>query len=265
MSEQSRKEELSEQGERSQVSAEQSEARSGERREQSKLTWLVPLGLLAFFGLLYLIWPGFRDFIDTAVSISLSGDRQRLEDWVDGFGAWGPVVILLLMIMQTVIAFIPSVIIMVVTVLAFGPFWGGVLTWAGLLVSATVAFAIGRALGPVTVDKLIGQSTEQKVEGFVHEYGVWAIIAARVSPALSTDAVSLVAGLAEMGYLRFIAATAAGTLPLTVLIAWLGADINRLEVGLLWVSVVSLAIFVAYVIWDRRRSDESLGEQAANQ
>ena len=234
----------------------------GERREQSKLTWLVPLGLLAFFVLLYFVWPGFRDFVDTAVSISLSGDRQRLESWVDGFGAWGPVVIMLLMIMQTVLAFIPSVIIMVVTVLAFGPPWGGVLTWAGLLVSATVAFLIGRALGPVTVDKLIGQSTEKKVEGFVHEYGVWAIIAARVSPALSTDAVSLVAGLAEMGYVRFIAATAAGTLPLTVLIAWLGADINRLEVGLLWVSVVSLAIFVAYVVWDRRRSDESIEESA---
>ncbi len=233
---------------------------SRSEREQSKLTWLIPLGLLIFFALLYLIWPGFRDFVDTAVSISLSGDRQRLETWVDGFGAWGPVVILLLMIMQTVLAFIPSVVIMVVTVLAFGPFWGGVLTWVGLLVSATVAFAIGRALGPVTVDKLIGQSTEKKVEGFVHEYGIWAIIAARISPALSTDAVSLVAGLAEMGYLRFIVATGAGTLPLTVLIAWLGADIERLEVGLLWVSVVSLAIFVAYVVWDRRRSDESLEE-----
>ena len=260
MSEQ-RRQEVSQERSGEQTGA-QSEGRSGERREQSKLTWLVPLGLLAFFGLLYFVWPGFQNFVNTAVSISLSGDRQRLESWVDGFGAWGPVVILLLMIMQTVLAFIPSVIIMVVTVLAFGPLWGGVLTWVGLLVSATVAFLIGRALGPVTVDKLIGQSTEKKVEGFVHEYGVWAIIAARVSPALSTDAVSLVAGLAEMGYVRFIAATAAGTLPLTVLIAWLGADINRLEVGLLWVSVVSLAIFVAYVVWDRRRSDESIEERA---
>ena len=240
------------------------EKRSGSEHAQSKLTWLVPLALLVFFTLLYFVWPGFQNFVDTAVSISLSGDRQRLEEWVNGFGAWGPVVIMLLMIMQTILAFIPSVIIMVVTVLAFGPLWGGVLTWAGLLLSATVAFAIGRALGPVTVDKIIGESTEKEVEGFVHEYGVWAIIAARVSPALSTDAVSLVAGLAEMGYGRFILATAAGTLPLTVLIAYLGADIQRLETGLLWVSVVSLAIFVTYVIWDRRRSDEDLGEEGSS-
>ena len=236
----------------------QSEKNKHEERDQSRLTWLIPVGLLALGVLLYFVWPGFQNSVNAATSILLSGDRQRLEAWVEGFGAWGPIVIILLMVLQTVVAFIPSVIIMVVTVLAFGPLWGGVLTWVGLLIAATVGYVIGHALGAVTVDRLIGESTEKKVEGFVKEYGIWAIIAARISPALSTDAVSIVAGLADMTYWRFILATGAGTLPLTVLIAYLGADIQRLETGLIWVSVVSVVLFIAYVIWDRRRSDKSL-------
>jgi uncharacterized membrane protein YdjX (TVP38/TMEM64 family) len=56
-----------------------------------------------------------------------------------------------------------------------------------------------------------------------------------------------------MRYLPFIVATGLGTLPLTVLIAWLGAEAGRMKTGLIWVSVVSLAVFGAYVVWDRRR------------
>jgi len=94
------------------------------------------------------------------------------------------------MVAQTLLAFIPSVLIMVVSVLAYGPLWGGLLSWGGLVMAALVAYGIGRALGPVTVDRLIGRKTEQKLKRFVERYGVWGIIVARISPALSTDAVS---------------------------------------------------------------------------
>jgi uncharacterized membrane protein YdjX (TVP38/TMEM64 family) len=86
----------------------------------------------------------------------------------------------------------------------------------------------------------------------VEDYGVWAVIAARLSPVLSTDAVSIVAGLLGMGWRRFLLATAAGTLPLVVLIAVLGTDIDRMETGLIWISAVSLAAVVGYAVWRRR-------------
>jgi len=54
-----------------------------------------------------------------------------------------------------------------------------------------------------------------------------------------------------MGPLRFLFATAVGILPLAVLISFLGADIDRLRNGLIWVSVISLVVFVAYVLYDQ--------------
>ena len=129
----------------------------------------------------------------------------------------------------------------------------GVLTFGGRLLAATVAFGRERALGPATVGRLIGERTERKVEDFVEHYGAWGVIVARVSPVISTDAVSFAAGLVGMRFPRFIFATAVGTLPLTALVAWLGEDVDRLQTGLVWISVISVAAFVAYVIRDRRR------------
>jgi uncharacterized membrane protein YdjX (TVP38/TMEM64 family) len=62
-----------------------------------------------------------------------------------------------------------------------------------------------------------------------------------------------VAGLARMGYLKFLIATVGGILPLIGLLAYLGEDNDRLKSGLLWVSGVSLVLFGGYVWWDKRR------------
>lgn len=221
-------------------------------RSQSKWVWLVPVGLLTLLVLLYFAWPAFHRLVSDAYDVLSSGEQQRIEQWVNGFGTWSFVVVIGLMLFQTVVAFLPSVIIMVVTVVSFGPIIGGLLTWGGLLLAASLGYGIGRSVGVAAVDRLIGEKTERKVERALDRYGIWAIIAARISPVLSTDAVSIAAGLVRMRYVPFIAATGVGTLPLTVLVAWLGAEISRLKTGLVWISVVSVVIFVGYVVYDRR-------------
>lgn len=226
------------------------------RRKQSSLTWAVPFVLIGGLVVLYFVWPAFHSSANEAYAALTSGKQERVEAWVAQFGPWGFVALLGLMLMQSLLAFIPSVLIMVVAVLAYGPWVGGLLAWTGLLLAASMAHAIGRFLGPVTVERLIGSETEEKIDRFLERYGVWAIVAARISPALSTDAVSYVAGLVGMGYGRFLAATALGTVPLTVLVGYLGADVQRLEGGLIWVSVASVLLFAGYVVYDWWRTDE---------
>ena len=225
---------------------------SKEPHAQSKLTWTIPLAFIGVLVALYFAWPAFQASAHEAYAALMSGEQARVEAWVAQFGAWGFAAILALMLLQALLAFIPSVLIMVVAVLAYGPWVGGLLAWGGLLLAASMAHVIGRLLGPVTVERLIGHETEEKIDGFLARYGVWAIIAARISPALSTDAISYAAGLAGMSYARFAAATALGTVPLTVLVAYLGADVQHLESGLLWVSALSLLLFAGYVVYDKR-------------
>lgn len=221
--------------------------------DRSRWTWIIPVGLVAGLVAAFFAWPDFRQFVEEGYRVLASDDRERVEEWVGQYGAWGFVVIFALMLMQTLIPVLPSVVAMVAAVLAYGPVQGGLIAWAGMLLAATLGYGIGRALGPVTIDRLLGAQARRTADRYVDRYGLWAVIAARISPVLSTDAISIAAGLAGMRYPRFLLATAVGTLPLTILIAWLGQEIERLKTGLIWVSVISVLVFVIYVIIDRRR------------
>lgn len=222
-------------------------------REHGRRPWIAAAALVVLLVGLYFLWPAYEWAIDRSYLLVREGDREGLREWVSGAGALGPVAVLALMLAQTLFPFVPSVLIMVVAVLAYGAWWGGLLAWGGLLLSASVAYSIGRALGTAAVDRLIGEEAERRIGGYVRRHGVGAVIAARLSPAVSTDAVSYVAGIVGMRFPRFLAATAVGILPLTVLIGYLGASIERLSFGLLWISVASLGAFAAWVIFDRVR------------
>src|SRR5690606_5137706 len=120
--------------------------------------------------------------------------------------------------------------------------------------SSSAAYGIGAYFGTPLIKRLLGQKTKEKVEGFIEDYGFWAVIITRLSPFLSNDAISFVAGILQMGYWRFIGATMIGILPLTALIAYLGENNDRLIEGLIWVSAITLVGFIGYVWWDKKRT-----------
>ena len=207
----------------------------------------------------YWIFPGYKEFIDSAVNILSSGDKDRISNWVQQFGFWGPLTIIFFMIAQMFLLVINVVALMVVAVLAYGPIWGSLIAVGGIVIASTLGYIIGYFLGDAAVDKLIGQKSNRKIQDKVNKYGVWAIIVARISPFLSNDAISFVAGLAKMGYLKFMGATFAGILPLTILIAFLGEDFERLKTGLIWISAISIGALIIYVIydWKFKKKDKS--------
>jgi uncharacterized membrane protein YdjX (TVP38/TMEM64 family) len=222
-----------------------------EEVKQSKWPLVVTALLIGALVASYFVFPGFQAGVDTSWEVLTSGDNNRISEWVSQFGFWGPFFIVAAMIAQMFLLVINVVALMLVAIIAYGPVWGSVIAVTAVAVASTVGYWIGRGIGETGVSKLIGQKSQQKVAGFMDKYGIWAIIIARISPFLSNDAVSLVAGLAGMGYFKFMGATLAGILPLTILLAWLGENNERLKNGLIWVSVVSLAAFIGYIAYEK--------------
>ncbi|GHA78946.1 TVP38/TMEM64 family protein [Pontibacter akesuensis] len=219
--------------------------------KQSKVPLIITGLIIAALVASYFIFPGFQQGVKEAWSVLSSGDEQRISDWVGQFGFWGPFFIVAAMVAQMFLLVINVVALMLVAIIAYGPFWGSVIAISAVVVASSIGYWIGHSLGEAGVSKLIGRKSEQKIVGFVDEYGIWAVIIARISPFLSNDAVSFVAGLARMGYFKFLFATLAGIIPLTVLLAWLGENNDRLKSGLIWVSAVSLTLFIGYIIYDK--------------
>lgn len=225
-------------------------------RHSKHLPLYLSLGLLAALVAAYFLWPAFQTTVQEGFSVLKSGEQPRIAAWMQQFGYWGPVILILLMVVQMFLFVVNVVALILVAVLAYGPWWGSLVALAGIVVASTVGYGLGRTLGESFARKVLGEKSERKVLDIVQHYGVWAVVIARLSPALSDDAISFVAGVARMGYWKFMAATVAGVTPLIALLAYLGEESNRLKTGLLWVSGVSLLLFGGYVWWDQRRQKD---------
>lgn len=229
-----------------------------ERRTLPALPVLLALLLLA--GLLlgaYFVFPGFKERMDGVYSLLSSGNQQAIQAWVAGLGWLGPLSIIGLMIAQTLVSVVPMSLVMLVSVLAFGPVLGGFLGWIGAVIAAMVGYSLARLLGPVVVDRFVSEEIRRKVETQVERYGPWAIIALRLSFVVPTDSVNFVAGLVRMHPLKFLLATALGALPVAVVMAWLGADFSRLGPFLLAASIVGLVALGGWILYDRARQRKS--------
>src|SRR5699024_7485445 len=169
----------------------------------------------------YFFIPEVQHFTNKGFAILTSGNDQRINQWIGQFGFWGPLVIILAMIIQMFLIVIPSPILIGVAVLGYGPFWGSIIAVLAIAAASTVGYIIGAYLGPPFVEKMLGSSTKNKVEEAINHYGFWAVIVIRLNPFLSDDAISFIGGTLKMSYLKFMAATIIGIIPLTLFIAFL--------------------------------------------
>lgn len=218
-------------------------------------------GILILLVALYWIWPSYQDFLNEAWGALSSGEEERIHEWVSQFGPWGPLVLVVLMTLQMFLFIAPSWLLMVIAVLAYGGFWGCLLSIAAVAIASAVGYGLGHLVGEYTLDRLLGEGTKRKVLRETDRYGIWAIVIARINPLLSNDAISLVGGMLHMGFWRFLGATLLGITPLAILIGVMGEDWDQMKTGLLWLSLASLA-GLGLKIWfdkrkDSRKSDDS--------
>lgn len=226
---------------------------STESVKKSKLPLYISLGIILILTGAYFLIPEVKEALQEAWDVLTSNDEERIKNWVDQFGWLGPLVLILAMILQMFLFVIPTIGIMVVSILAYGPVWGSLIVLVAVFAASSTGYFIGRYFGPVIVEKLIGKKSEKKVSGFIEDYGFWAVVITRFNPFLSNDAISFVGGVLKMGYWKFIGATLLGITPLIVYIAIVGENTESLKTGLLWGSLVSLVIFIGYVYWDKKR------------
>jgi uncharacterized membrane protein YdjX (TVP38/TMEM64 family) len=95
--------------------------------------------------------------------------------------------------------------------LAFGVFWGWMLSLFGHVLAAAVCFGISRALGRGPVEVLVGKAGLESADRWFARWGMYAVFAGRLVPGVAFDAISYAAGLTRMGFRNFMAATALGS------------------------------------------------------
>ena len=227
------------------------------QEKQSKLHFFIPFSVGAILVASYFISPSFKDSVHEAFDVLTSRDEDLVEEWVSQFGIWGPVVIIIGMVVQMFMFIVPNILLIIISNLSYGPVWGSLLAWFGIFLASSVGYMIGSKLSPVTVEKFVSIKTQHKLSAFIKDYGMKAIVVIRLS-TFSNDGLSIVAGLLKMPYKRFIIATILGITPLITVRALL-RDSGKIEKGLLWTGIFLIICLVVYIIIDKRRKKREKG------
>lgn len=214
--------------------------------------WVPGLLGAAVLGAAVLALPALRAAL-SADSIAAAAAALR------GFGVWAPLASLALMVLQAVVAPVPGSLLVAANGVIFGLGWGALLSWAGGLLGASASFWIARRFGQAAVARLGGAAGAAWLERISRPDSFWFLLAARLIPLLSFDAISYLAGLSGMSYPRFLLATAVGMLPGTLAWTALGHDL-ALARQATWrlgaAGLLALAGLLAARWWLRRQAPD---------
>lgn len=209
---------------------------------------IILCGVLAYFTI-----DPFHDFIDHTFDILLSRDKTRTKEYFNQFGIWGPLAIIIFIILQMFLIFFPSWLPTIIAVLAYG-FWQGVLiSLTGILIASTIGYYVGTHLKEPILKRIFGKKKLNQMDFWIHNYSFGTVVLFRISPFLSNDGISFIAGMVQMGYKKYILATLLGIVPLTLAIAYFSESIETLKSGLYWVGGGGLIIYAVYIYLDYKK------------
>jgi uncharacterized membrane protein YdjX (TVP38/TMEM64 family) len=170
---------------------------------------------------------------------------------------YGPVGLVIVMILQTIIAPISSeVVLMFAGVIGMNlldiVLFGGI----GLLIGAIIAFYIGRLGGKPIIIKLIGDKWLNRLDKWVEKNGMIAIFITRLVPVIPFDLISYLSGITKIKFKYYFSATFLGAFPRTFLLAIVGASIGEilklLGIGLELTLMIGILGFIFLAYLDRK-------------
>ena len=138
-------------------------------------------------------------------SIGLFDDLNALQNIVGGKIILGPIIFILIQILQVVVPVIPGGVSTAAGVLLFGPVAGFFYNYIGIVIGSIIVFLLGRQYGKPFVLSLINEKTYDKYITWFDNQGrfnkLFAI--AIFFPFAPDDALCLIAGLTNMSLKTF--------------------------------------------------------------
>ena len=179
---------------------------------------------------------------------------ESLEDIKDLILSWGvaaPLMSIILMTMQAVVAPLPAFLITATNGLVFGVYWGIIISWIGAMCGALVSFMMSRLFYKSFSQKILGHRKGiEYLERLESKHGFRVILTARFLPFISFDFISYAAGLSTIKVRSFLIATGIGMLPATIVYTVFGFEMEKLkEYSDMLFTFSVLAVLVLFLLW----------------
>jgi uncharacterized membrane protein YdjX (TVP38/TMEM64 family) len=160
------------------------------------------------------------------------------------FGWWTPLVSVLLMVLQSVLAPLPGSLIAAANGAIYGVWWGMLLSWVGGMAGGLVTYALGRWLDTVIAHRWKATRLQQRLVEVSSSRGFWIVLIARMTPIISLDFIGYLAGITRMPLLSYTLANAIGIIPGMLAYTAIGSELMQGRL-LSWYTALALIALVA--------------------
>lgn len=146
-------------------------------------------------------------FVIYGLKSGIFTDRAMMEELVSRGGIWGPVTFMIIQMVQVVVPVIPGGITCAVGVVVFGPWYGLLYNYIGIVAGSCINFYLARRYGQCLVKFFVKEETYNK-------YITWLgkgkkfdkfFAAAIFFPCAPDDVLCMIAGLTKMSWKKFSA------------------------------------------------------------
>ncbi|MFH0970299.1 MAG: TVP38/TMEM64 family protein [Candidatus Diapherotrites archaeon] len=199
--------------------------------------------------LLFLLAIGFIAIIPVLVPELSKPFALWVKENVNATGIWGPIVMVVLMIVATIFSPIPNSVITLIIGATYGPVFGTFLAITASVIAASVAFFLSRKIAKRLVEKYFPES--HFIHKFLTNNGFLSIFVLRMIPSVSFDMVSYGVGLTKIPFRTFILATFFGVIPGTVSVILVGSgftfDSNLSIIGVVFYALlIIIGVFASH-------------------
>ncbi|MDU2066317.1 MAG: TVP38/TMEM64 family protein [Sporomusaceae bacterium] len=209
----------------------------------------VKAGLLICCVCIYFFIPAVNEFVHNSFAVMKEHNLEALRHFILSYGIWAPLTAVTVVILQSLVPFMPGMILTIANAWLFGWFMGACYSWIGAFLGAALDFFLARWYGRPFVESFVAASQLELLNRFCRRYGLGAIFFARMMPLVPYKVVSYGAGVTQLTAREYLWATALGQTPPLLLYSYLGQNITRsFRLTLLITSffVVLLAVLYYY-------------------
>src|SRR5512139_60046 len=180
--------------------------------------------------------------------IRFLADQERVRAWIEGFGVWGPLVLIGMIVVQTVLSVSPVSLLAIAGAYVFG-FWQGVLyAFIGLTIGSALCMILGRRFGRPLVDRLIDPKSMATFDRFTEKRGPVFFFIIFVMPWVPDDLACYAIGLSHLSLKLMIPLAAIGRMPSVIVQCWLVAYATVLPPAVI-VGVITGGVLLALAFY----------------
>ncbi len=178
-------------------------------------------------------------------------NRQELERVIEQAGPMGPIVFMMMQVLQIIIAPIPGQAIALLGGYIFGGLLGTVYSMIGTVIGFTIVLLVSRRFGRPLIERFFDKQQIKKFDYLTNTAGPAVFFFIFLVPAFPDDMICYLAGLTKIRMSTLLVISFLGRFPSTLLTSYMGSGVAKADMKLIASIAIITMIVMALAYWKR--------------